>query len=185
MIIGSRRLPIAGYERRLISYSPSLLSCRPFASLGAAGTDPVTGHCPRNRSATVGMEDTRLPYAASYADESRLRGGLCFWAAWRACDHRRLPKTCDQKPAPELARVGGFDQEPPRRLYWMGGVRKESAPDRRQRQRKELFGARLDPSWRSAAPGSLPLRQVRKEAASLLWRKSNLLAAVCLSWRIQ
>jgi hypothetical protein len=45
--------------------------------------------------------------------------------------------------------------------------------------------ARLDPSWRSAAPGSLPLRQVRQEAASLLWRKSNLLAAVCMSWRIQ
>src|SRR5260370_36937370 len=82
--------------------------------------------------------------------------------------------TRDQKPAPELARVGGFDQEPPRRLYWMGGVRKESAPDRRQRQRKELFGARLDPSWRSAAPGSCPRRQVRQAAASRPRRARNL-----------
>src|SRR5260370_36814277 len=93
--------------------------------------------------------------------------------------------TCDQKSAPELERVGGFDQEPPRRLYWMGGVRKESASDRRQRQRKELFGARLGPPWRRASPRSFPLRQVRQEAASLLWRESYLLAAVCMSWRIQ
>src|SRR5258708_18934947 len=116
------------------------------------------------------MEDTRLPYAASYPDESGLRGGLYIWTARRACDHRRRPKTCDQKSAPELERVGGFDQEPPRRLYWMGGVRKESASDRRQRQRKELFGARLSPPWRRASPRSFPLRQVRQEAARLLLR---------------
>jgi DNA invertase Pin-like site-specific DNA recombinase len=52
MTIGSRRLPIAGYERRLISYFPSLLSCKPFAKYSSG--------CGKNRSCYQPLSKERV-----------------------------------------------------------------------------------------------------------------------------
>jgi DNA invertase Pin-like site-specific DNA recombinase len=73
-------------------------------------------------------------------------------------------------------------KRPPRRIRYVGGVRKESAADCGQCQRDELFGAGLCPSGWSAVAGPVPLCPLWPEAPSIVWRQQDLLSALCLPW---
>lgn len=77
-------------------------------------------------------------------------------------------------------RTGGFDPRPSRGIYFLGGVRKESASDRRQCQRKELFGPRGYPARRSSAAWSVPLRYCgRRLHAAYTGKGGNTQRCVC------
>jgi hypothetical protein len=75
---------------------------------------------------------------------------------------------------------GDFDQRLPRRIHYVGGVRKESAADCGQCQRDELFGTGLCPSGWSTVAGPVPLCPLWPEAPSVVRRQQDLLSALCL-----
>src|SRR6188768_3348512 len=126
------------------------------------------------------METSRLPHPASYPHQSGLCRRVCLWAPWCARDNRGWPQTSDSQPATELERLGDFDQRPPRRIHYVGGVRKESAADCGQCQRDELFGTGLCPSGWSTVAGPVPLCPLWPEAPSVVRRQQDLLSALCL-----
>lgn len=130
----------------------------------------------------LGLETSRLPHSASYPHQSGLRRRVCLWTPRCARDDRGWPQACHSQPPTELERLGGFDQRPPRRIHYVGGVRKESAADCGQCQRDELFGAGLCPSGWSAVAGPVPLCPLWPEAPSIVWRQQDLLSALCLPW---
>ena len=82
----------------------------PGAGVDAAGTNPAPGNRAKSGSATAGMEAARLSHAASHADEPDLCRGLCVRPPARSCHHRGGTQACNPDSAPELGRVGRFDQ---------------------------------------------------------------------------
>ncbi len=127
-----------------------------------------------------------LLHTAPRADQS----GLCRRIRLRPARHarcdRRWQKASRARQYPsELERLGSFDPRPSRGIYFLGGVRKESASDRRQCQRKELFGPRGYPARRSSAAWSVPLRSLRPPIACRLYRQRRQHPTLCLSRAIR
>jgi len=133
----------------------------------------------------VEWKTPRVPYVPSYIDESGVRRSLCIRTPRGAHDDRGRPQAGGARHSPGSGCMGGFDQGPPRWLHLVAGVRKESAPDRRQRQWQELSRTRLDPPGRRSAAWPLPLRAVRQEVAGILWRLEVILAALRVPWCVQ
>src|SRR6516164_3532726 len=132
------------------------------------------------------MEGTRLSHAAPHADESGIRWLLRLWSAWDTGDDQGRAQAYHARHTPaQLARLAGFDPRPSRRLSRLGGVRKESAPDCRQRQWKELYGSRFDKARRGFAAGIISLRALWPTPAHPVHWKGREYTAVRLSWCIR
>jgi DNA invertase Pin-like site-specific DNA recombinase len=97
------------------------------------------------------------------------RRRLCVRPNRQPGDDRGRSQAHCPRPQARTNRMGRLAHGPSRRISLVGGVREESAPDRRQCQQQGSHGAWIGAPWRDAVGRSPALRTLRSEAACRLW----------------